>query len=164
MREGNTRAGKTRVRLPGVGEEFQVEGFAKAHERFLNANPSARSRLKVFALLLIVIGALAAVNGLLTFGMGRRYIVIDLFSSGFDFYGIRVHFVFALLLGLSILLIGMAKFKEGAGVSAEQFLAERYEIVGDQGVLAEGAYALKYLGENQFLVTRRLSTKIASDS
>lgn len=164
MEEGSSKTGEARVSLPGVGEQFQVEDFAKTYERFLSANPSARPRLKVSALLLVIIGSLATVNGLLTFGMGRRYIVIDLFSSGFDFYSIRIHFIFALLLGVSILLIGLAMFKEGAGVSAERFLAERYEVVSDQGVLAESAYSLKYLGKNQFLVTRRLGVKTVSNS
>lgn len=48
----------------------------------------------------------------------------------------------------------MAMFKDGAGVSAEQFLAEEYELVGEDGALSDHGFCLQYLGEGQFLVKR----------
>lgn len=156
MPDGIKRAEKSWVVIPGAGEEFHVKGFAKAHEDFMQANPTARPRLSILALLLILIGGLAAVNGLLILMMGYKYIVVDLSYGLYDFYYVRIHFFFVLAPGLSVLLVGMALFKEGAGISAERFLAEEYEVLGDEGVLSESAYSLQYLGESQFLVKRRL--------
>lgn len=145
---------KIKLNIPSAGEEFQVPRFAEQYEAFLSANPSARPRLKIFALLLVVISALALINGLLAVGLGHRYMIVKLIDGTFDVHYIRVHIVFIFLLGLSVLLIGMAMFKDGAGVSAEQFLAEEYELIGEEGELSDRASCLHYLGESQFLVKR----------
>lgn len=145
---------RVKIDIPSVGEEFQVSRFAEHYEKFLSANPSARPRLKVFALLLLVMSALALINGLLAFGLGHRYMIVKLVDGTFDVHYLRVHLVFILLLGVSVLLIGMAIFKDGAGVSAEQFLAEEYELAGEDGELSDPASCLHYLGEGQFLVKR----------
>lgn len=145
---------KVVISIPHVGEEFQVSNFAEKYEEFLSANPSARPRLKLFALLLVVVGALAVVNGLLAVGLGYGYVIVTLINDTFDIHNFRVHLIFIFLLGISVLLIGMAMFKDGAGVSAEQFLAEEYELVGEDGALSDHGFCLQYLGEGQFLVKR----------
>lgn len=150
--------GKASVRLPDVDGEFQVEGFAEKYEEFLRANPSSKARLNVIALLLIIVGGLAAINGVLSWFMGYRIIVFKLSSSLFFGPYVSIHIVFVFLLGASVCLIGMAQFKEGAGISAERFLAEEYELIGEEGVLPDTAYSLQYLGESHFLVRRHFKT------
>lgn len=145
---------KVKIEIPSAGEEFQVSRFAEMYENFLSANPSARPRLRLFALLLVVVGVLAVINGLLAFAVGHRYLIVKLIDGTFDVQYIRVHLVFVFLLGVSVLLIGLAMFKDGAGVSAEQFLAEGYQLVGEGGVLSDRGPCLQYLGEGQFLVKR----------
>lgn len=145
---------KVKINIPPIGVAFQVPRFAEHYETFLNANPSARPRLKIFALLLVVMSAFALVNGLLAGGLGYRYMTVKLIDGTFDVHYIRVHLVFIFLIGGSVLLIGMAMFKDGAGVSAEQFLAEEYELIGEEGELSDRASCLHYLGEGQFLVKR----------
>ena len=150
--------GKVSVLLPAVDGECQVEGFAEKYEEFLRANPSSKARLNLMALLLIVVGGLAAINGVLSWFMGYRLIVFKLSSSLFFSPYVSVHVVFVFLFGASACLIGMAQFKEGAGLSAERFLAEEYELVGGEGVLPDTAYSLQYLGESHFLVKRHFKT------
>lgn len=150
---------KISIRLPAVGEVFQVKDFSEKYEGFLRSNPAGRPQLNLMALLLILVGGLAAVNGVLSFFMGSRYIVLDFSSNPFSFHYIRIHFLVSLALGLSLLLIGLTLFKEGAGISAERFLAEEYELIGEEGALPETAYTLKYLGEGHFLVKRYLGMR-----
>lgn len=150
--------GKVSVPLPAVDGEFQVEGFDEKYEEFLRANPSSKAQLNLIALLLIIVGGLAAINGVLSWFMGYRLIIFKLSSSLFFSSYVSVQVVFVFLVGASVCLIGIALFKEGAGLSAERFLAEEYELVSEEGVLPDTAYFLQYLGESHFLVKRRFKT------
>ena len=74
---------KVKIEIPSAGEEFQVSRFAEMYENFLSANPSARPRLRLFALLLVVVGVLAVINGLLAFAVGHSYLIVKLIDGSF---------------------------------------------------------------------------------
>lgn len=131
---------KISIMVPGVNEEFKVEGFAEAYEAFIRESPFPQGQSYPSGVLLVVIGGITTMVGLLTFifGPARFATESNLIS----------------LVGVLLSMVGGRACSNEMKISPEKFLCNEYELVGGEGSVLGGYESFKHLGDGKFSVVQ----------
>lgn len=131
---------KISIMVPGINEEFKVEGFAEAYEEFTRENPLVQGQSLPSGVLLVVIGGVTTMVGLLTFIFGPARFATE--SNLISFVGVLLS------------MVGGRACSNEMKISPEKFLCNEYELVGDEGRVPGGHESFKHLGDGKFSVVQ----------
>lgn len=155
MTEHTPDADNVAIQLPDENEEFQVQGFVEAYERFLDKNPSLRAVSKWPELLLALVGGVIATMGILTLIFLPGSVMVDRISELNFSQSILLYPGYVFSLVALLFSVGMSLFAKAEGITPELFLVKKYTLIGSCVDLSDGSYFLEYLGESRFVLKRK---------